>query len=421
MSTIASYTFDFSTSNGLNSKWKFNPNGGTGLMFDNKLIAGDTSATASNGSIYTVKEGSLIKVSRTGTQQLDLVNGNPYLYISGYLTDFFNITQASRINYINVNVSYDISCNWQFLLTQSEENFYTWMIWNPFVYFTNNGKELGRWITSVDPTLYYRATLEIPESTTIAPPTTVVQTNNVLLDPNLQGIGTGLYQYFPQKKDNWSYSITGMDMLSTDKFNLKLEFCPKIPNFQHTWSSWPWNKSKRQLNTDIIIKSIKFDISYDAVSEHTGTYYTIDNTLSNGSTLYTDPDMTQVVSPNGYVCIGNYFYWTVNGVIQYKGQCAPNITVNSLVDGTSISTGVQSTFPYSQSGTGTYGFNELYGYITLQAIEPPNSTFDYWEATRILDGVTVNLGSNYSLNVDYGIYSNINAKFINGGYGGFIV
>jgi hypothetical protein len=62
-------------------------------------------------------------------------------------------------------------------------------------------------------------------------------------------------------------------LLTSDKVRFEIPFALTIPQFQHVWTDWPWNKGRKTLTTDLVFTKIEFRVMYDTISEYKTKFY----------------------------------------------------------------------------------------------------------------------------------------------------
>ena len=480
------YTWNLNTTAGSQYKWKFANFDSTGYVFEDNQL---------NPTANTSLNGSVLKLSRTATQQNDLVDGKliypivvptytdmPELYCEFNLNSLCGLNGNYVVKWVDVFMTYRMDNNYYNMNTQNE-------------IFSG---EIGRWVSTVTPiSAINRAKITYPQSTNsiYGPPTnwpwngyeeydgtyipmenagayvdsvihpTPVDTNYV---NRFTTSGTSIYNknYFlfgkdalaayvgdsthytgvTQQRKWWNFApfgpnidyngyLPGNDpntyaanqsfygnyinnhdtlgnldvaLFTTDNIRLSIPLRLTIPQFQHVWTDWPWNKTRKNLTTSLYVESISIDIEYDVISEYKGVFYNRYG-LGLNSYVYSDFELTKPL-PAGYLSYGGKYY-TINssGQITRIRFCQSTIAVAS--NATSAGT-VSSSYPTSQSGNTDYSFNDTVDYITLDVNVNDGYSLTQWVGTDF-SGNTVNLGTSSSLNVENGVYTGITASFTN--------
>ena len=392
-STILSYSSGSST---IKNSIGFNNGGGTGLSF-----------IAANGP--KPYENLLITIQRTGIQQADLVDGDPYFYLRTSMKDLAGINTPSRITSFTVTYNWDAGNDGVWYDTGTNAAYAA-------VHFMSN-KIIMRWFGDAEPTsVLGRCQLTIPTSDTpiYSPPLPVSYSGNFTPVRRLDysgGLGI-TFANVPSYNQTYSFSFDGssMDFLSEDIFTLKQPICLRIPYGQHSYDFWPFNAGKAMVYLQWNLKSITFNYTYDAITEYRGIFYSPQSSLIPGTThLYKDGNFTTALSPNGYVSDGAFFYYVLNGLVTNVKKCQNNLNVGLFGNGT-----VSSAYPYSTSGSGTYSFDQDVTYITLQASATYGDSLVTW---RVVDfsGNSTDLSPTSSINIYNGDYESVTAIYTSSG------
>jgi hypothetical protein len=202
----------------------------------------------------------------------------------------------------------------------------------------------------------------------------------------------------------WEYPL-----LTSERVRFEIPFALTIPQFQHVWSDWPWNKSRKTLTTDLVFTKIEFRVMYDTITEYKTKFYSgLDPAIGNNYNflgLWLDPEKTKPV-PAGYLAKdGKFVLIDESGVSYGLRYCQPRITLTASDNGT-----VSSSYPTAASGYGDYDFNPDVSYITLDAAPNYPIVFDRWEATDF-DGNVTTLSYDSTINVYNGLYESIKPIF----------
>lgn len=202
----------------------------------------------------------------------------------------------------------------------------------------------------------------------------------------------------------------GKILLIDDAVTIRIPLNLRIPQTQHVWTDWPWNKSVRTLTTDMRILYLAIEITYETILEYKGKFlYPQGGDLGVGGYLYKGTNKSGGRLDPGYVSIGGYFYGIesggLGGGIISRKKCQSSILVSSASNGS-----VSSSYPYSNSGYTSYSFNPDVDYITLDAIASSGYTFTEWQATDF-DGTTLTISTSSTLDVYNGEYLYVQPLF----------
>ena len=156
------YTWNLNTTAGSQYKWKFANFDSTGYVFEDNQL---------NPTANTSLNGSVLKLSRTATQQNDLVDGKliypivvptytdmPELYCEFNLNSLCGLNGNYVVKWVDVFMTYRMDNNYYNMNTQNE-------------IFSG---EIGRWVSTVTPiSAINRAKITYPQSTNsiYGPPT----------------------------------------------------------------------------------------------------------------------------------------------------------------------------------------------------------------------------------------------------------
>ena len=408
-STTLSYTQGSST---IASSFKFNAGGGTGLSFlgyGNYLNSYYTTNGASSSQY-------LFSIVRTGLQQADLVDGNPYFSLTTSMKDLAGINTPSRINSLTITYNWDTT-NDEVWIDTGLNAVYAGA---HFMDFGFGSKIYWRWFGDAEPTSNFgRCQLILPTSTSpkTSPAYPISYTGNFTPVQRFDSSGgLGITFRNESSKDlSYGFGFDGsyVDLLTPDTFTLVQPLCLRIPQFQHVYDFWPFNTGKAMLYLRWQLKSIKFDYTYDPITQYKGIFYSDQPALTPGTTfLYKDPDLTTLVSPNGYVSDGSTFEYLASGKVYYTLQCQDAVAVTAPTGGTAGT--VSSNYPSSQSGFTNYSFDQDVSYITLDASPSYPVVFVEWQATDF-GGTTTSIGTNSSINIYNGLYASVTPIFSDSG------
>jgi hypothetical protein len=461
--TTTTITFDFTKTNPL-KRWQFNVNGAPSYLLSDNTIAGPTAQTVSDGSLF--------KVSRSDDQYHGLNEGNGVsIYLDTSINELLGISNTDKFvkrlimvpyfrtvnNYYNmnssalatwgeagrwVNTSAPVSVmfkskikfigrsdnyymqawpaggnnisgtNWANFDSDINNLSYPYNTVEDYSSNINNPVLLGN---SSDHSSIFRGDFNTYNYTT---DTRIFNTGYISSSVNSSNVGVQ-YKYLDFSPGNgtagnpsesndfgiyWDYPL-----LTSDIVRFEIPFALTIPQFQHVWTDWPWNKSRKTLITDLIFTKIEFRLIYDTVSEYKTKFYAgLDPTVGNNyssENVWLDFEKTRPI-PQGYLATnGKYFVTSDSGFIISKRTCQSKITVSSATNGT-----VSSSYPTSASGYGDYSFNPDVSYITLDASPNYPIVFDSWQATDF-DGNTSTISLNSTINVYNGLYQTIKPVF----------
>ena len=444
-------TFDFTKTNPV-KKWQFNPNGADSYFFSDNQISGPTA--------QTVADGSLFKVSRSDDQYDGLTEGSgAYIYTVASINELLSISsQDTFVKSIAIVPYFNTKINYSDMATNQDT-------FEPFIQ--------GRWIsTKTGASNMYRGRIKFinwgDQYTITGPPGT---TNN--LNPTYNDYITGVPTYGFTDTVNpggisedaglytWGYDFFSVDgqtylaastgaipnalynrsggvggqfkylnftpgtnreltsspyglywdksFLTSETVRFEIPFAITVPQFQHVYTAWPRNKTRRTLTTDLIFTKIEIRVTYDTISEYKTKFFSaLDITAGNNfssSTVYLDKDKTRPV-PQGYLATaGKYFIVNTSGGLTAKRICQSKVTLTSSTNGT-----VSSSYPTAASGYGDYNFNPDVSYITLDASPNYPIVFDSWEATDF-DGNTSTISYDSTINLYNGLYASVKPIF----------
>jgi hypothetical protein len=390
-STTLSYSSGSST---IKNRIQFNNGGGTGLSF----------VAANQSSAYN----RLITIQRTGIQQADLVDGDPFFSLTTSMKDLAGINTPSRITSLTVTYNWDTYNDAVWYETGQNAVYAS-------THFFQGDRIVMRWFGSTEPTSTFgRCQLILPTSTSpkYSPPTPVSYNGNFTPVQRLDvsgNLGVSFLNY-PSKNQTYSFSFDGsyMDLLTEDTFTLKQPICLRIPYGQHSYDYWPFNAGKAMVYLQWSLLSITFSYTYDTILEYKGIFYSDRSSLTPGLTnLYKDPELTTLISPNGYVSDATNFNYVSGGQISNALRCQDTVAISSPTSG---SGSVSSSYPYSASGYTSYSFNSDIEYVTLDASPNSGNSFVRWEATDFEDIVTI-ISYDSTINVYNGLYASIKPVF----------
>jgi hypothetical protein len=372
------------------SRVRFYGGGGTGL----------SSVPYNNGSLHN----QLLTVQRTGIQQHDLIDGDPYFTLTSSMKEIATMTAPTRIT------SFSVTYRW----SGATDNNWYWM-GESATYSLAQLNHPVNWLGDTTPaSTLGRSQLILPDTTSPHySPVLPVSYNGDFYPVYKDWDGLNItYKNMGRLGINttFNFDLSEVDFLSEDTFTLKQPICPRIPAFQHSYDFWPFNAGKKMLWLQWWLYSIKFDFTYDIISEYRGIFYSPQQTLTPGTTLlYKDQKFTTLLSPNGYVSDGTYFYYVLNGLVTNVKKCQNNLNVGLSGNGT-----VSSAYPYSTSGSGTYSFDQDVTYITLQASATYGDSLVTW---RVVDfsGNSTDLSPTSSINIYNGDYESVTAIYTSSG------
>jgi hypothetical protein len=462
--TTTTIIFDFTATNPLR-RWQFNPNGATSYFFSDATISGPTAQTVADGSLFKISRsddqyngltegsGASISLDASMNELLGISDTNKFvkrLIIVPYFRTFNNywnmnqennifsgeagrwITRKtvesamfkSKIRFINRSDSYYME-SWPsggFNISNTNWGNFTKDV-SVFTYGGElNSKDL---IGNANDTYsIFRndasKTYNYPNSGSIFNTAYIGFTGANATTANAVGnLYNSQYKYLDFSPGNGLEGLVSgsndfgiyydYPLLTSDRVRFEIPFALTIPQFQHVWTDWPWNKGRKTLTTDLVFTKIEFRVMYDTISEYKTKFYTaLDLTVGNnfsGASVWLDPEKTRVV-PQGYLATnGKYFIINEFGISYAKRTCQSTITLTASLDGT-----VSSSYPTAASGYGNYSFNPDVSYITLDASPNYPIIFDRWEATDF-DGNTSTISYDSTINVYHGLYQSIQPIF----------
>jgi hypothetical protein len=464
--TTTTITFDFTKTNPL-KRWQFNSNGATSYLFSDSTITGPTS--------QTVAEGSLFKVSRSDDQYDGLTEGNgASIFLDASMNELLGISSTNTFvkrliivpffrtfnNYWNMNQENNIfsgeAGRWITRKTVESEMFkskirfinrsddYYMESW-PAGGFNISGTNWGNFTKDIS---FFTYGSEFNSKNLIgdANDTSSVFRNDATKTYNhtkdgsifntayIGSSGTNAttasavgnlynsqYKYLDFSPGNGTEGLVSgsndfgvyydFPLLTSDKVRFEIPFALTIPQFQHVWTDWPWNKGRKTLTTDLVFTKIEFRVMYDTISEYKAKFYApVDPIVAAASApgaVWLDPEKTRLV-PTGYLARnGKYAIINESGVAIFGGlrNCQSKITVTTSANGS-----VSSTYPSTVSGYGDYDFNPDVSYITLDAAPNYPIVFDRWEATDF-DGNVTTISYESTISVYHGLYQSIKPIF----------
>jgi hypothetical protein len=451
--TTSTITFDFTKTNPV-KKWQFNPNGADSYFFSDNQISDPTA--------QTVADGSLFKVSRSDDQYSGLTEGNgAYIYTVASINELLGISSQdkfvqniaivpyfkTKINYSDMATEQDsfepfIQGRWistklgYSRMYRGRIKFINWgnqftitgppgttnnlnPTYNDYItgvpgYSFSDTVDTGQYGISSDAGLYAGSSdfFSVNGQTYTAGSTSAIP--NALYFAT-GGVG-GQYKYLnftPGTNRELTSSPYGLywdsPLLTSEVVRFEIPFAITIPLFQHVYTAWPWNKSRRTLTTDLIFTKIEIRVTYDTINEYKTKFFSaLDITAGNNfssSTVYLDKDKTRPV-PQGYLATaGKYFVVNSSGGLTAKRVCQTKILVSTSADGT-----VSSGYPTAATGYGDYNFNPDVSYITLDAGPNYPIVFASWEATDF-DGNVTTISYDSTINVYNGLYASIKPIF----------
>jgi hypothetical protein len=462
--TTTTITFDFTQTNPL-KRWQFNPNGATSYLFSDTTISGPTAQTVADGSLFKISRsddqyngitegsGASISLDASMNELLGISDTNKFvkrLIIVPFFRTFnnyYNMNQSnniftgeagrwitgkwaksemfkSKIRFINRSDGYYME-SWPlngFNLGADWGNFYnkdvsTWTYeteLSPTLLLGDSNSTTSVFRNNADKTYNYASNSTIfntagiggvgQNATTASSVGNAFNSQYKYLDfsPNYSSDGSlsnsenfGVY---------WEYPL-----LTSERVRFEIPFALTIPQFQHVWSDWPWNKSRKTLTTDLVFTKIEFRVMYDTITEYKTKFYSgLDPVMVNNYNflgLWLDPEKTKPV-PAGYLAKdGKFVLIDESGVSYGLRYCQPKITLTASLNGT-----VSSSYPTAASGYGDYDFNPDVSYITLDAAPNYPIVFDSWEATDF-DGNVTTISYDSTINVYNGLYESIKPIF----------
>jgi hypothetical protein len=461
--TTTTIIFDFTATNPL-KRWQFNPNGATSYFSNDSTISGPTA--------QTVADGSLFKISRSDDQYNGLTEGSgASISLDASMNELLGISSTNTFvkrliivpffrtfnNYYNMNQQNNIfsgeagrwiTGKWnesamfksKIRFINRSDNYYmeSWPAGGFNISGTNFGnftKDVSYWeyfggnLTTLlgasnSTTSIFRndasKTYNYPNSGTIFNTGALYESgSNALTSNSVGNLYNSQFKYLDFSPGNGIDGLVSesnnlgvyydFPLLTSDRVRFEIPFVISIPQFQHVWTDWPWNKGRKTLTTDLVFTKIEFRVMYDTISEYKTKFYTaLDLTVGNnfsGAGVWLDPEKTRVI-PEGYLATnGKYFIVNEFGTLYAKRTCQARVTLTASLNGT-----VSSSYPTSVSGYGDYDFNPDVSYITLDASPNYPIIFDRWEATDF-DGNTSTISYDSTINVYNGLYASIQPIF----------
>ena len=461
--TTTTITFDFTGTNPLR-RWQFNPNGATSYLFSDSTISGSTA--------QTVADGSLFKISRSDDQYNGLTEGNgASISLDASMNELLGISSTNTFVKRLIIVPIFRTFNNYYAMNQAN-NIFTgeagrwitgkWTVSSMFkskIRFINrsdnyymeswpsggnniSGQNWGNFIKDVSSWEYYGGSLttllgnsndtssifrnDTPKTYNYSTSSTIFNTGQIYetglnaLTSNAVGNNfNSQYKYLDfSPGDGNEGLVSGSNdfgvyydypLLTSERVRFEIPFVISIPQFQHVWTDWPWNKSRKTLTTDLVFTKIEFRVMYDTISEYKTKFYAGSDpvTVFNGGNqgVWLDPEKTKPV-PAGYLARnGKYVLVNQFGVAYGLRNCQATITLTASLNGT-----VSSSYPSAVSGYGDYDFNPDVSYITLDAAPNYPIVFDSWEATDF-DGNVTTISYDSTINVYNGLYASIKPIF----------
>lgn len=463
--TTTTITFDFTKTNPLR-RWQFDPNGATSYFFSDNMVTGPTAQTVAEGSLFKVSRsddqyngltegnGASIFIDASINDLLGISSTNTFvkrLIIVPFFKTFNNywnmnqenniftgeagrwITRKtvesemfkSKIRFINRSDGYYME-SWPL------EGFNTGTDWGNFTkdvsFFT-----YGSSFSSIDlignadgsgPSAVFRndatKTYNYPNSGSIFNTAYIGFSGaNATTASSVGNLFNSQYKYLDFSPGNVSEGLVSgsndfglyydYPLFTSEKVRFEIPFAITIPQFQHVWTDWPWNKTRKTLTTDLVFTKIEFRVMYDTVSEYKAKFYSALDPIVATGPVWLNPEKTRPV-PAGYLARnGKYAITNENGFSYALRNCQAKIAVTSSDNGS-----VSSTYPTTKTGYGDYDFNPDVSYITLDAAPDYPIVFDRWEATDF-DGNVTTISYDSTISVYHGLYESIKPIFTNPG------
>lgn len=446
--TTSTITFDFTKTNPT-KRWQFEPNGANSYFFNDNTITGPTA--------QTVADGSLFKISRSDDQYDGLTEGNgAYIYTVASINELLGITSQNtfvrtivmipffntKTNYAGMNLANNVFSGEAGRWISTKTGWSTmykgrirFIDWGNNYYITgypgstnnvgtvwaNFSETLDQDLVNSDSSVYagpgYSSIFEDGVYDSGSHETIY---NDLYLDGGgLNGGVTGQYKYlnFSPGPNGGGLEVQPLGtywdypLLTSEKVRFEIPFALTIPRFQHVWTDWPWNKTRKTLTTDLIFTKIEFRITYDTISEYKTKFFADNANFFGGTSsgVYLDREKTRPV-PEGYLATNSkYFIINGSGTSIGKRTCQTKILVSTSANGS-----VSSTYPSTVSGYGDYDFNPDVSYITLDASPDYPIVFDSWQATDF-DDIVSTISYDSTINVYNGLYASIKPIFTNPG------
>lgn len=453
MPTTVSKTLNFTQGSSDINRINFNPNGSTGYVFSKALSA----------TPQTVADGTFVKLSRAGRQQSNFTNGNgAFLYMSASMADLFNLTGPKFVSNIDVTISFRMNGNYGTMritpiTTSHPGEAGRWItgrcavseIPSISVEFPNNVDPFIFTPSSETETLGFYLPTGFPGTGNLSEEKKSSYNDFGKTDAYINGslssfwnrpsiyssaydfhstiycmvpdgetsdiggyiIGSVPYQSEQYKKANFGpFGDSNKVLLINDIATIKFPITLRIPWTQNVWTDWPWNKSVRTLTTDMLLKSMTIEITYDTINEYKGKFlYPQGGSIANGGYFVNGVNSLGPRVEPGYLAIGGNFYeitsTPVAGGVVFSRKCQSSILVATANNGS-----VSSSYPTAASGYGNYNFDENVSYVTLEASPNYPIVFERWEATDF-DGNVSTIGYDSTINVYNGLYESIKPIF----------
>jgi hypothetical protein len=463
--TTTTITFDFTGTNPL-KRWQFNPNGATSYFFSDSTLSGHTAQTVAEGSLFkasrsddqyngiTEGSGASISLDASMNELLGISSTNTFvkrLIIVPFFRTFNNYYNMNQSNNIFTGEGGRwITGKW----TESEmfkskirfinrSDGYYMESW-PSGGFNVSGSNWGNFRKDVSYWEYSKCDLCLTELLGNSDSTTSIFRNDTpktynysrdgrifntgrIYEWSLNGttasaVGNNFNSQYKWLDFSPGNGIEGLPsgsndfgiyydypLLTSERVRFEIPFVISIPQFQHVWTDWPWNKSRRTLTTDLVFTKIEFRVMYDTVSEYKAKFYSaLDPIVAANTapgTVWLDPEKTRPV-PTGYLARnGKYAIINQYGVANGLRNCQAKIILTASDNGT-----LSSSYPTAVSGYGDYDFNPDVSYITLDAAPNYPIVFDRWEATDF-DGNVTTISYDSTINVYNGLYESIKPIF----------
>jgi hypothetical protein len=465
--TTTTITFDFTATNPLR-RWQFNPNGATSYLFSDNTVSGPTAQTVADGSLFKISrsddqyngltEGSGVSISLDASMnELLGISGTDKFVKRLIIVPFFRTfnnywNMNQRNNIFSGEAGRWITGKWvesamfksKIRFINRSDGYYmeSWPSGGFNISGSNSGnftKDVSYWEYDAGSDFYHTPLLGNPPSSgaifqnvagypyNYKVSSSIFNTANLELASSINAatassVGTlynSQYKYLDFSPGNGTEGLVSESnnfgvyydypLLTSERVRFEIPFVLTIPQFQHVWTDWPWNKGRKTLTTDLVFTKIEFRVMYDTISEYKTKFYAGSDpvTVFNGGnqSVWLDPEKTKTV-PAGYLARnGKYVLVNEFGVSYALRNCQSKITVTTSANGS-----VSSTYPSTVSGYGDYDFNPDVSYITLDAAPNYPIVFDRWEATDF-DGNVTTISYESIISVYHGLYQSIKPFF----------
>lgn len=463
--TTTTITFDFTKTNPL-KRWQFNPNGATSYFFSDSQITGPTAQTVADGSLFKVSRsddqyngitegsGASIYLDASMNELLNIASTDTFvkrLIIVPYFKTFnnyWNMNQENNIfsgeagRWITGKTVYSEMFKAKIRFINRSDGYYmeSWPLNGFNISNVNHGnftKDASYFtygsFSSIDlfgnadgsgPSAVFRndatKTYNYPNSGSIFNTAYIGFSGaNATTANSVGNIFNSQYKYLDFSPGNGSEGLPSgsndfgiyydYPLLTSDKVRFEIPFALVIPQFQHVWTDWPWNKGRKTLTSDLVFTKIEFRVIYDTVSEYKAKFYSaIDPIVAANTapgTVWLDPEKTRPLTTGYLARNGKYAIINQYGVANGLRNCQAKIILTASDNGT-----VSSSYPSAVSGYGDYDFNPDVSYITLDAAPNYPIVFDSWEATDF-DGNVTTISYDSTINVYNGLYESIKPIF----------